>query len=218
MAPQVRQKAPTEEKDYITNRQEFKLALRKKAINDIITSKRCPIQSIKGYNLSLRSKRYKYHTKRCWVCGSPDHFKADCPIHREKKLIKRVNELEKRLKIMEENIHTQKKNQKKRERKKKKKLKKKKKRKHQRQTKVLNAAVKIRTLILAEEATWEGIHALNGAKYMENMSRRARQRTINAYKKLFGRDLVMDMAEALCEGDDFFEEFELNQKNLKGGN
>ena len=73
-----------------------------------------------------------------------------------------------------------------------------------------NTAAKIRTLILTEEATWEGIHALNGAKYLENMSRRARQATINAYKKLFGRDLVMDMAEALLEGDDFFEEFKSN--------
>ena len=108
MDPQVRQKTPTEEKNYIANRQEFKLALRKKEINDIITSKRSPIQSNKGYNLSLRNKRYKYHTKRCWVCISPDHFKADCPIHREKKLIKRVNELEKRLKILEENVYIQK--------------------------------------------------------------------------------------------------------------
>ena len=105
MDPQVRQKATKEEKNYITNRQEFKLALRKKEISDIITSKRSPIQSNKGYNLSLRSKRYKYHTKRCWVCVSPNHFKADCQIHREKKLIKRVNELEKRLKIMEVNVH-----------------------------------------------------------------------------------------------------------------
>ena len=63
---------------------------------------------------------------------------------------------------MEVNVHIQKKNQKKRERKKKKKLKKKKKKKHQGLTKVLNTAVKIRTLILTEEATWEGIHALNG--------------------------------------------------------
>ena len=117
---------------------------------------------------------------------------------------------------MEVNFHIQQKNQKKRERKKKKKLKKKKKKKHQRLTKVLNTAVKIRTLILTEEATWEGIYELNGTKYLENMSRRARQATINACKKLFGRDLGMDMAEALCEFDDFFEEFESNQKNLKG--
>ena len=108
---------------------------------------------------------------------------------------------------MEVNIHIQKKNQKKREEKKKK-LKKRKKKKHQRLTKVLNTAVKIRTLILTEEATLEGIHALNGAKYLENMSRRARQSIINEYKKLFGRDLKMDLAEALCKGEDFFEEFE----------
>ncbi len=83
---------------------------------------------------------------------------------------------------MEVNFHIQQKNQKKRERKKKKKLKKKKKKKHQRLTKVLNTKVKIRTIILIEEAIWEGIHTLNGAKYLENMSRRARQATINAYK------------------------------------
>ena len=118
---------------------------------------------------------------------------------------------------MEENVHKQKKNLKKRERKKKKKLKKKKKKKHQRLIKELNIAVKIRTIILTEEATWGGIHALNGAKYLDNMSRRARQATINPYKKLFGRDLVMDMAEALRYGDDFLEEFESNQKISKAG-
>ena len=82
---------------------------------------------------------------------------------------------------------------------------------------MLNTAVKIRTLILTEEATWGGIHALNGAKYLDNMSRRARQVTINTYKKLFGRDLVMNMAEELCEGDDFFKEFESNQQISKVG-
>ena len=112
---------------------------------------------------------------------------------------------------MEEKVKIQKKNEKKRERKKKKKLKKKKKKKHRNLTKVLNTALKIRTLILTEEAAWGEIHAFNRAKYLDNMSRRARQATINACKKLFGRDLGMDMAEALCEGDDFFEEFELNQ-------
>ena len=79
-------------------------------------------------------------------------------------------------------------------------------------TKVFNTVEKMRTLILTEEATWEGIHALNGAKYLDNMSRKARQATINAYKKLFGRDLVMDMADSPCAGDDFFEETEQKTK------
>jgi len=33
----------------------------------------------------------------------------------------------------------------------------------------LNSAIKIERLILKEEATWEGIHSLNTAKYLENM-------------------------------------------------
>ena len=149
-----RQKAPTEEKSYLADRQEFNLALRKKKISSMLSSKRNPSQSIKGYNLSMRWKRHKNIIKRCWVCGKPDHFKADCPIHKKNLLIKRVDELEKKIQILEENLHIQKKNQKKREKKKKKKILKKKKKKHQRFTKMLNSAVKIRTLILDEEATW----------------------------------------------------------------
>ncbi len=80
---------------------------------------------------------------------------------------------------MEVNFHIQQKNQKKRERKKKKKLKKKKKKKHQRLTKVLNTAVKIRTLILTEDSILGGMHTLNGTKYLDKMSRRARQAAIN---------------------------------------
>ena len=195
-----RQKAPTEEKSYLADRQEFNLALRKKKISSMLSSKRNPSQSIKGYNLSMRQKRQKRHKniiKRCWVCGKPDHFKADCPIHKKNLLIKRVDELEKKIQILEENLHIQKKNQKKREKKKKKKILKKKKKKHQRFTKVLNSAVKIRTLILDEEAAWSGTHALNGAQYLEKMSNRSKRAVIKAYMKLFERDLVSDMAEAL---------------------
>ena len=72
-------------------------------------------------------------------------------IHRENKLIKRVIGMEKKLKLLEEALHIQKKNQKKKE--KKKKIMKKKKKKHQRLTRVLNSAVKIRTLILEEDIT-----------------------------------------------------------------
>lgn len=117
-----RQKAPTEEKNYLADRQAFKLALRKEKISSMISSKRNPNQSIKGYNLSMRWKRHKSIIKRCWVCGKPDHFKADCPIHMKNQLIKRVVELENKIQILEENLHTQKKNQKKREKKKKKKI------------------------------------------------------------------------------------------------
>ena len=60
---------------------------------------------------------------------------------------------------------------------------------------MFNSAVKIITLILDEEATRSGTHALNGAQYLE---------------KLFERDLVSDMAEALCAGGDYYEELEKN--------
>ena len=88
-----RQKAPIEEKEeknYLADRQAFKLALRKEKINNTLSSKRNPSQSIKGYNLSRRWKRHKYIIKRCWVCGKPDHFKAECPILLEILLIKGV--------------------------------------------------------------------------------------------------------------------------------
>ena len=76
---------------------------------------------------------------------------------------------------------------------------------------MFNSAVKIITLILDEEATRSGTHALNGAQYLEKMSNRSKQAVIKAYMKLFERDLVSDMAEALCAGDDYYEELEKNK-------
>ena len=97
---------------------------------------------------------------------------------------------------------------KKRDQKKRRKIKKKKKKKHQRLVKALNMAVKIKGLILQEETTWEGIHALKAAKYIENMSIRAKEATFKAYKGLYGTDLPVDMASAFCDGDEFFEYIE----------
>jgi len=203
-----RQEAPTERNEIFSQRTSFKLQLRTKTIQEIIWRKRNPSQSIRGYDLSLRWRKYKRKQRKCWVCGSPDHIKAYCPVHNQSQLRKRVTELEERILELEEALHIQNKNKKKREQKKRRKIKKKKKKKHQKVVKALNSAVKVKGLILKEQTTWEGIHALNAAKYLENMSIRAKEATFKAYKGLYGTDLPEDLALALCEGDDFFETFE----------
>ena len=48
-------------------------------------------------------------------------------------------------------------------------MEKKKKKKHKKLLKVLNASVKIKSLILEEEATWAGTHAFNPGKYLEKI-------------------------------------------------
>ena len=203
-----RQEAPTEVKEINTQRTNFKLQLRTKSIQEIIWSKRNPSQCIRGYDHSLRRRNHKKKQKKCWVCGSPDHLKAHCPVHKQSQLSQRVTELEKRIQELEELLHIQNKMKKKRDQKKRRKIKKKKKKKHQRLVKALNMAVKIKGLILQEETTWEGIHALKAAKYIENMSNRAKEATFKAYKGLYGTDLPVDMASAFCDGDEFFEYIE----------
>ena len=94
---------------------------------------------------------------------------------------------------------------------------KKKKKKHQRLTRVLNSAVKIRTQILEEDITWKGIHAINAAKYLDKMSKKNREAVTRAYKKLFERNLVLDMADALCTWDDYYEELEKTTNPPKAG-
>ena len=68
--------------------------------------------------------------------------------------------------------------------------------------------MKIKGLILKEESTWEGIHVLNAAKYIEKISLRAKEATFKAYKGLYGTDLIIYFASALCDGDEFFESLE----------
>ena len=52
--------------------------------------------------------------------------------------------------------------------------KKKKNKKHQKVVKTLNLEMKVKGLILKEEATREGFHTKNTPKYLENMSIRQR--------------------------------------------
>ena len=42
-------------------------------------------------------KKRPYKKKRCWCCGSINHLKIDCPVHKEKQLLLWVEELEKRI-------------------------------------------------------------------------------------------------------------------------
>ena len=210
-----RQEAPTERNEIFTQRTSFKLQLRTKTIQEIIWRKRNPNQSIRGYDLSLRRRKQKRKQRKCWVCGSPDHIKAYCPVHNQSQLRKLVTELEERIIELEETLHIQNKNKKKRDQRKRRKIKKKKKKKHQKVVKALNSAVKVKGLILKEQTTWEGIHALNAAKYLESMSIRAKKATFKAYKGLFGNDLPEDMTLALCAGDDFFESLESIPPGMK---
>ena len=88
------------------------------------------------------------------------------------------------------------------------KMKKKKKKKHRKLLKVLNASVKIKSLILEEETTRAGTHAFNAGKYLEKMGVKTKEEVSKAYKKLFDSDLITDMANAICAGDDYFESLE----------
>jgi hypothetical protein len=96
---------------------------------------------------------------------------------------------------------------------KKKKIKKKKKRKHQKLTKALNSAVKIRTLVLNEEATWAGTHPLNASRYLNKMSNYAVKAVTKAYRKLFERDLHKDMVDAICDGDEYLKYLKTMARN-----
>ena len=71
----------------------------------------------------------------------------------------------------------------------------------------MNIAVKIRGLLLKEEETLEGKHALGGAVLLDKAKRGVKERIIKAYKEIYNRDVVIDTAEALCAGDEFFEEY-----------
>ena len=89
-------------------------------------------------------------------------------------------------------------------------MEKKKKKKHRKLLKVLNASVKIKSLILEEEATWAGTHAFNAGKYLEKMGVKAKKEVSKAYKKLFDSDLITDMANAIFAGDNYFESLEVD--------
>ena len=73
-------------------------------------------------------------------------------------------------------------------------------------TKILNTAVKIRTLVLKEEATWAGTHVQNAVKYLHKMSKIAKKEISRAYSKLFERNLNTDIVDAICAGDEYYEQ------------
>ena len=201
-----RQEEPAELKEL---RENFKLNQRKEKIRQVIWSKRNPTdpaRSIYGYNLSMFRKRKKFKIKKCWECCSTCHLKSNCPVHRESLLRMRVTELEKKLQKLEACMINLEEQKKKRDRKKKKKQQKIKEKKRRRKIQAMNIAVKIRGLLLKEEETFDGKHALGGAVLLNKAKRGVKERIIKTYREIFNRDVVIDTAEALCAGDEFFEE------------
>ena len=71
----------------------------------------------------------------------------------------------------------------------------------------MNIAVKIRGLLLKEEETFDCRHALGGAVLLDKAKREVKERIVKTYREIFNRDVVMDTAEAICVGDEFFEEY-----------
>ena len=92
--------------------------------------------------------------------------------------------------------------------KKKKKIKKKREKKHKKMTKTLNTAVKMRNLVLREEVTWAGNYASNALKYLDKLSKIAKNKLYKAYSKLYERDLKKDIIDAVCAGDEYYENLE----------
>ena len=45
--------------------------------------------------------------------------------------------------------------------------------------------MKIKSLILEEEATWAGTHAFNAGKYLEKMGVKTKEEVSKAYKKFY---------------------------------
>ena len=199
-----RQNIPTLEEN---QRQEFKLALRKKKIQEALWTTRTQSQSIKGYDLHKCARRHKFK-KKCWVCGSKTHLKIDCPIQEKNKLKLRVAELERKVADLTEALQIQLKNKKKREEKKKKKKAKKAQRKHRKKAEAQNIAVRIKSLLYKEEETWNGRYVTKADTILQKLPSRAQNKVKRAYQELFSRDLVEDMATGFCEGDDFYEEYE----------
>ena len=66
--------------------------------------------------------------------------------------------------------------------------------KRKRKIQAMNIAVKIRGLLLKEEETLEGKHALGGAVLLDKAKRGAKERIIKAYKEIYNRDVVIDTA------------------------
>ena len=81
---------------------------------------------------------------------------------------------------------------------------KKKKKKHKLDVKVMDIAVKIRCYLLREKESWSGVGWLKGTNLIEKEPIKIKERIFRAYRKIFCRDCVLDIAAAATEGDDFF--------------
>ena len=202
MSNQERHEAPAKA---ITERSSFKLDIRKRTVEKFIWSKRHPNAGIKGYDLSKFKRKPNKRKKSCWWCGSTRHLIASCPSHKISLLKSRVSELETRVEELESAMVIKENYKKKLMKKRKKKQIKKKKKKHKLDVRVMDIAVKVRSHLLREEKSWSGAEWLKGANLIEKEPIKIKERIFRAYRKIFGRDCVLDIAAAATEGDDFFE-------------
>ena len=70
----------------------------------------------------------------------------------------------------------------------------------------MEKAVKIKQYLLKEEETINGISVLRGAQILEKATRSERQRIITAYEELFSSNIIADIGESFCLGDEYLEE------------
>ena len=194
-------------------KQEFRLAFRKKKIEEVIWAQRYPTNPIKGYDLTKYSRRHHFK-KRCWLCGAYNHMKVDCPLQEKNKLRARVAKLERKVSELMEALKTQMKNKEKRLKKKKKKQKKKKQRKNKKKAEAQNTAVKLKILLYKEEKTWAGNFVTTAASILDKLPNKAQTKVKKAYKELFSQDLTDDITKCFCEGDEFYETYEQQYGDL----
>ena len=192
--------------DYIQPRLDFKLSKRKEKIQEILWEKRNPPETIKGYNLRLCWKKRPYKKKRCWCCGSINHLKIDCPVHKEKQLLLWVEELEKRITQMEEALHVIQKNRAKREERKKRRKRRKKKGEHKEEVRALTSAVKLKNWLFMEEKIQDLKNFSLADLYYRRIPKAGQNKIKKVYQKLFSRDLIGDFVDACTCGDELFED------------
>ena len=48
---------------------------------------------------------------------------------------------------------------------------------------------------------------LEATVLLDKAKREVKERIVKTYREIFNRDVVMDTAEAICVGDEFFEEY-----------
>lgn len=196
----------------LNQREEFKLNLRRRALAEVLSKKRCPYQSIKGYNLWKCWPKYYIKKKRCWECGSYSHLIAECPKYNLSRLRERVSELEQMVVQLEDVLQDQIKIKEKRDKKRKKKKKKKKIKKHQEMVGAFISAVRMKRLLYKEEEKQDYTYYSSADSYLKKKSPKNQKSIRVAYKMLFEKELSEDMLKAFYTGDCFLGKLERKDK------